>query len=114
MQHSGSVVVACGLQSMWASAVVLQELSSCGLQALVLRLGSCGTQVYLVHDMWNLPGPAIEPVSPALAGRLLSTVPQGKSKSAFFNVRIVRFDPIKRVSWDRRYMAIPQAPARRI
>ena len=64
----------------------------------MLRLSGGGTQVYLVHGMRNLPGPAIEPVSPALAGRVLSTVPPGKSKSAFFKVRIVRFDPIKRVS----------------
>ena len=29
--------------------------------------------------MWDLPGPGIEPVSPALAGRFLTTVPPGKS-----------------------------------
>ena len=29
--------------------------------------------------MWNLPGPGIELVSPALAGRFLLTVPPGKS-----------------------------------
>ena len=28
--------------------------------------------------MWDLPGPGIEPVSPALAGRFLTTVPPGK------------------------------------
>ena len=28
---------------------------------------------------WNLPGPGIKPVSPALAGGFLSTVPPGKS-----------------------------------
>ena len=27
----------------------------------------------------NLPGPGLEPVSPALAGRLLTTAPPGKS-----------------------------------
>ena len=30
--------------------------------------------------MWNLPGPRIEPVFPALADRFLVTVPPGKSK----------------------------------
>ena len=30
--------------------------------------------------MWDLPGPGIEPVSPALAGRFLTTVPPGKSQ----------------------------------
>ena len=29
--------------------------------------------------MWALPGPVIEPVSPALAGRFLTTAPPGKS-----------------------------------
>ena len=33
----------------------------------------------LAHDMWDLPGSGIEPVSPALAGRLLTTGPPGKS-----------------------------------
>ena len=29
--------------------------------------------------MWDLPGPGLEPVSPALAGRFLTTVPPRKS-----------------------------------
>ena len=29
--------------------------------------------------MWDLPEPGLEPVSPALAGRFLTTVPPGKS-----------------------------------
>ena len=28
--------------------------------------------------MWDLPGPGIEPVSPALAGGFLTTAPAGK------------------------------------
>ena len=34
----------------------------------------------LAHDMWDLPGSGIEPVSPALAGRLLTTGPPGKPR----------------------------------
>ena len=34
--------------------------------------------------MWDLPRPGIEPVSPALAGRFLTTVPPGKSLSTSF------------------------------
>ena len=41
-------------------------------------LSSCGAQVQFPCSMWNLPGPRIKPVSPALAGRLLSTLPPGK------------------------------------
>ena len=43
-------------------------------QTLEHWLGACGTT-----GMWDLPGPGIEPVSPALAGRFLITRPPGKS-----------------------------------
>ena len=36
--------------------------------------------------MWDLPGPGLEPVSPALAGGFLTTVPPGKSKVAFLQL----------------------------
>ena len=52
--------------------------SSCGSWALERRLSSCGTWASLLCDMWDLPGPGLEPMSPALAGRFLTTVPQGK------------------------------------
>ena len=56
--HMGSVVVACGL-------------SSCGSRALERRLSSCGHGLKLLRGMWDLPGPGLEPASPALAGRFL-------------------------------------------
>ena len=33
--------------------------------------------------MWDLPGPGIEPVSPALAGGFLTTAPPGKPCGQF-------------------------------
>ena len=36
--------------------------------------------------MWDLPRPGTEPVSPALAGRILPTALSGESRSAFFHV----------------------------
>ena len=36
--------------------------------------------------MWDLPGPGLEPVSPALAGRFLTTAPPGKSLYLVFVV----------------------------
>ena len=42
-------------------------LSSCGSPLIEHRLNSCGTQALLLRGMWDLPGPGIEPVSPALA-----------------------------------------------
>ena len=45
----------------WASVV-----TACGLR-------SCGVQAQLLHGTWNLPGPGIKPMSPALAGGFLTT-----------------------------------------
>ena len=42
------------------------------------RLSSCGSWAYLLHGMWDPPRPGLKPVSPALAGRLSTTVPPGK------------------------------------
>ena len=67
----------------WASVVVALRLSSCGLRALERRLSSCGAQASLLRGMWNLPGPGLEPVSPALAGGFLTTAPPGKSQNHF-------------------------------
>ena len=52
--------------------------SSRGSQALERRLSSCGAQAYLLRGMWDLLGPGLEPVSPALAGGFLTTAPLGK------------------------------------
>ena len=42
------------------------------------RLSSCGSRAQLLRGMWDLPRPGLEPVSPALAGRLSTTAPPGK------------------------------------
>ena len=42
------------------------------------RLSSCGSRAQLLRGMWDLPRPGLEPVSPALAGGFLTTVPAGK------------------------------------
>ena len=42
------------------------------------RFSSCGSQAQLLHGMWDLPRPGLEPVSPALAGRFSTTAPPGK------------------------------------
>ena len=44
-------------------------------------LNSCGSQAYLLHGRWDPPGPGLEPMSPALAGRFLTTAPPGKPGS---------------------------------
>ena len=62
-----------------ASVVVAHRLSSCGPWALECRLSSCGTWAWLLCSMWDLPGPGLKPMSPALAGGFLTTVPPGRS-----------------------------------
>ena len=60
----------CGARALGAraSVVVAHRLSNCGLRALECRLSSCGARASLLCGMWDLPGPGLEPVSPALAG----------------------------------------------
>ena len=57
-----------------------------GSLALECWISSCGTQTQLLHGRWNLPRPGIEPVSPALVGKFLSTVTPGKSQRVFFDL----------------------------
>ena len=38
--------------------------------------------------MWDLPGPGIEPVSPALAGGFSTTAPPGKPLEYFFKINL--------------------------
>ena len=57
----GSVVVARGLQS--AGSVVVAHRLSCSAARGIT---------------WDLPGQGLEPESPALAGRFLTTAPPGK------------------------------------
>ena len=70
----------CGAQTLGARAsiVVAHGLGCCGSQALERRLSSSGTQAQLLCSMWDLPRPGLKPMSPALAGRFLTTVPPGK------------------------------------
>ena len=64
----------------WASSHCC-GFSSWGAQALgCTGFSNCGAQAQLLHVMWNVPGPEIEPVVPALVGEFLSTVSPGKSK----------------------------------
>ena len=48
------------------------------------RLSSCGAWAQLLRGMWDPPRPGLEPVSPALAGRLSTTAPPGKPPCGIF------------------------------
>ena len=80
MQRAGATLCC----SAWASHC--GGFSCCGAQALGARtsvvvacgLSSCGTRALLLCGTWDLPGPGLEPVSPALAGGFLTTEAPGK------------------------------------
>ena len=50
------------------------------------RLSNCGSRAQLLHGMWDLPRPGLEPVSPALSGRLSTTTPPGKPSSGILKI----------------------------
>ena len=60
-----------------ASLLAEHRLQTC-------RLSNCGSQAQLLRGMWDLPRPGLEPVSPALAGRLSTTAPPGKPCQTYF------------------------------
>ena len=72
-----------------ASVVAARGLSSCDSWALECSLSSCGARALLLCGMWDLPGPGLEPVSPALAGGFPTTAPPGKPRNVSFLVALL-------------------------
>ena len=68
---------------LWSTGSRRVGFSSCGSWALEHRLSSCEAWALLLRGMWDLPGPGLEPVSPALAGGFLSTAPPRKSRQKY-------------------------------
>ena len=54
------------------------------------RLSSCGSRAQPPRGMWDPPRPGLEPVSPALAGRLSTTASPGKPACVFLNYGFLR------------------------
>ena len=67
----------------------LQQLQHAGSVVVAHGLSSCGSWAQLLCGIWDLPRPGIEPMSPAVTGRLLTIVPPGKSQE--FLIRLVEF-----------------------
>ena len=74
-------IMVCGPLTVAASPVVEHKLQT-------RRLSSCGSRAQLLRGMWDLPRPGLEPVSPALAGRLSTTAPPGKPNCVFLSTRL--------------------------
>ena len=87
----GSSLLHVGFLQLWRAGATLHcgaQASNCGGFSLLQSTGSrrtgfssCGSWVQLLRGMWDLPGPGIESMFPALAGRFLTTVPSSKSLS---------------------------------
>ena len=52
------------------------------------RFSNCGSRAQPLRGMWDPPRPGLEPVSPALAGRLSTTAPPGKPLNFLFIITI--------------------------
>ena len=75
-QRGYSLLLCAGFSLRWL--LLLQSMGS-----RHAGFSSCGTQAQLPHGMWDLLRPGLEPVSPALAGRFLTTAPPGKPRSLY-------------------------------
>ena len=84
-----SLVVGHGLQGAWASLFAACRLSICGSRARAHRLNSCGTQVYWLRGIWDLPGSRVEPMSPAWASGFFTTEPSGKPRSSILRTDFI-------------------------
>ena len=85
-----------GLQQLWhaASVAVARGLQSTGSVIVAHRLSCSAT------GMWDLPRPGLKPVSPALAGRFLTTPPPGKSHYICYlstETKVVRLQPTAQI-----------------
>ena len=77
------VFSSCGVQGLLSScstwAPHCSGFSCCRIWALGCSgFSSCSAQVQLPCGMWDLPGSGIEPMSPVLAGKFLTTEQPGK------------------------------------
>ena len=85
VQGLSLVVVSRGYSWLWCAGVSLRWLLLLrSMASRVCRLSSCGARAYLLRGMWDPPGPGLEPMSPALAGRFLTTAPPGKPWNGYF------------------------------
>ena len=58
----------------------LIDFSCCGAWTLwCMGIRSCGIPAYLLYGLWDLPGPGIKPMSPALASWIPTTGPPRRS-----------------------------------
>ena len=71
--------------SLWGPLLLWPVGSGC------TGFSSCGARGLLPPGMWSLPGPGMEPASPASAGRFLTTGPLGESLSFLSLMQFIMF-----------------------
>ena len=64
------------------------SFSCCEARDLDRGLNRCSSQAWGPHGMGHPPKAGIEPLSPALAGRFLTTGPPGKSLGSFLKYKL--------------------------
>ena len=72
-------IAVCGPPTITASPAVEHRLQT-------RRLSNCGPRAQPLRGTRDLPRPGLEPVSPALAGRLSTTAPPGKPSGYFLMI----------------------------
>ena len=75
-------IAVCGPLTIVASVVAEHRLQT-------RRLSNGGSRAQLLRSMWDLPRPGLEPVSPALAGRLSTTAPPGKPQKRVIKIELL-------------------------
>ena len=84
------VVASRGCSSLLGMGFSLQCLSCCGAQALDVRASAVSARrLSVAHQL--RPELGMEPMSPALAGRLLITVSPGKSAGSFLEPTLSKY-----------------------
>ena len=81
--EGGTLHCGCPASSLWWHLLYQR-------QALEDRVSTCGSGAWSFCSVWDLPGPGIEPTSPARVGGFLTSGPADGS-SAHFNIRLFIF-----------------------
>ena len=80
---------------LWSTASRISRVNSFGSQALEHRLNNCGAQAQLLHGMWDLPRPGIEPEALTLQGGVFNPKPPGKPREFVWVAALCLLDPVQ-------------------
>ena len=95
------VVASGGHSSSQCAGLSLPRPLVAGHRLQTRRLSNCGSRAQLLRGMWDLPGPGLEPVSPALAGRFSTTAPPGKPYFYLFLTMLLGLRDLSSLTRDR-------------